>query len=163
MTMRKLVEYGPAWHCLLGAAAGNGPGPDRPCHLADYSGPTSDVGTAVRSGCRGTPMPWINKNGGINGAKVNVDTVDYGYQVPRAIAQLQENGRAPTRLAAILGWGTADTEALTGFLAEDKIPDISASYAAALFRSYRRRRQGQAGAPTTSSTAEAIRTRCAAC
>jgi branched-chain amino acid transport system substrate-binding protein len=31
-----------------------------------------------------------------------------------------------------MGWGTADTEALTGFLAQDKIPDISASYAAAL-------------------------------
>jgi len=28
--------------------------------------------------------------------------------------------------------GTADTEPLTGLLAEDKIPDISASYAAAL-------------------------------
>ena len=31
-----------------------------------------------------------------------------------------------------MGWGTADTEALTGFLADDKIPDMSASYAAAL-------------------------------
>ncbi len=31
-----------------------------------------------------------------------------------------------------MGWGTADTEALTGFLAQDKIPDISGSYAAAL-------------------------------
>src|SRR5437764_1265154 len=32
----------------------------------------------------------------------------------------------------IMGWGTADTEALTGFVAQDKIPYISASYAAAL-------------------------------
>ena len=39
---------------------------------------------------------------------------------------------ADGKVAAILGWGTADTEALTGFLAQDKIPDISASYAAAL-------------------------------
>ena len=31
-----------------------------------------------------------------------------------------------------MGWGTADTEALTGFVAQDKIPDISGSYAAAL-------------------------------
>ena len=31
-----------------------------------------------------------------------------------------------------MGWGTADTEALTGFVAQDKIPYISASYAAAL-------------------------------
>ena len=31
-----------------------------------------------------------------------------------------------------MGWGTADTEALTGFLAQDKIPVVSGSYAAAL-------------------------------
>src|SRR2546429_2570353 len=31
-----------------------------------------------------------------------------------------------------MGWGTADTEALTGFVAQDKIPYFSASYAAAL-------------------------------
>ena len=36
------------------------------------------------------------------------------------------------KVAAIMGWGTADTEALTGFVAQDKIPDISGSYAAAL-------------------------------
>lgn len=99
-------------------------------HLADYSGPTSDVGTPFGQGVADT-YAWINKNGGINGAKVNVDTVDYGYQVPRAIAQYKKWSGAD-KVAAILGWGTADTEALTGFLAQDKIPDISASYAAAL-------------------------------
>src|SRR5260370_26882277 len=31
-----------------------------------------------------------------------------------------------------MGWGTGDTEALTGFVAQDKIPYFSASYAAAL-------------------------------
>jgi branched-chain amino acid transport system substrate-binding protein len=51
--------------------------------------------------------------------------------VPRAIAQYKKWSGAD-KVAAILGWGTADTEALTGFLAQDKIPDISASYAAAL-------------------------------
>ena len=61
----------------------------------------------------------------------DLDTVDYGYQVPRAIAQYKK-WSGTDKVAAILGWGTADTEALTGFLAEDKIPDISASYAAAL-------------------------------
>ena len=94
-------------------------------HLADYSGPTSDVGTPFGQGVADT-YAWINKNGGINGAKVNVDTVDYGYQVPRAIAQYKK-WSGSDKVAAILGWGTADTEALTGFLAQDKIPDISAS------------------------------------
>jgi branched-chain amino acid transport system substrate-binding protein len=99
-------------------------------HLADYSGATSDVGTPFGQGVADA-YAWINKNGGINGAKVNIDTVDYGYQVPRAIAQYKK-WSGSDKVAAILGWGTADTEALTGFLAQDKIPDISGSYSAAL-------------------------------
>lgn len=99
-------------------------------HLADYSGGTSDVGTPYGQGVADT-YAWINKNGGIGGKQVNIDTVDYGYQVPRAIA-LYKKWSGSDKVAAILGWGTADTEALTGFLANDKIPDISGSYAAAL-------------------------------
>lgn len=99
-------------------------------HLADYSGGTSDVGTPYGQGVADT-YAWINKNGGIGGKQVNIDTVDYGYQVPRAIA-LYKKWSGADKVAAIMGWGTADTEALTGFLAADKIPDISGSYAAAL-------------------------------
>ena len=54
-------------------------------NLVDYSGPTSDVGTPYGQGIVDT-YAWINKSGGINKTKVNLDTVDYGYQVPRAIA-----------------------------------------------------------------------------
>src|ERR1700722_1202760 len=99
-------------------------------HLADYSGGTSDVGTPYGQGVADT-FAWVNKNGGGGGKQLNVDTNDYGYQVPRAIA-LYKKWSGADKVAAIMGWGTADTEALTGFLAQDKIPDISGSYAAAL-------------------------------
>jgi len=99
-------------------------------HLADYSGGTSDVGTPFGQGVADA-FAFVNKSGGINGTKLDVDTVDYGYQVPRAIAQYKK-WSGTEKVAAIMGWGTADTEALTGFLAQDKIPDISGSYAAAL-------------------------------
>ncbi len=99
-------------------------------HLADYSGGTSDVGTPYGQGVVDT-YAWINKNGGIGGKQVNLDSNDYGYQVPRAIA-LYKKWSGADKVAAIMGWGTADTEALTGFLAQDKIPDISGSYSAAL-------------------------------
>lgn len=99
-------------------------------HLADYSGGTSDVGTPYGHAIVDT-FAWINKNGGINGVKVDLDSVDYGYQVPRAIAQYKKWSGAE-KVSAIMGWGTADTEALTGFVAQDQIPDISGSYAAAL-------------------------------
>jgi branched-chain amino acid transport system substrate-binding protein len=99
-------------------------------HLADYSGGTSDVGTPFGQGVADT-FAWINKSGGINGTKFDVDTVDYGYQVPRAIA-LYKKWTGSEKVSAIMGWGTADTEALSGFVAQDQIPDISGSYAAAL-------------------------------
>ena len=129
MTMKTLLSTA-SLALLLGAAAGTAQAQIALGHLADYSGPTSDVGTPFGQGVADT-YAWINKNGGINGTKVNLDTVDYSYQVPRAIAQYKK-WSGTDKVAAILGWGTADTEALTGFLAEDKIPDISASYAAAL-------------------------------
>jgi branched-chain amino acid transport system substrate-binding protein len=99
-------------------------------HLMDQSGGTSDVGTPYGQGVADT-FAYVNKNGGIGGKQLNVDSVDYGYQVPRAIA-LYKKWSGGDKVAAIMGWGTADTEALTGFLANDKIPDLSGSYAAAL-------------------------------
>jgi branched-chain amino acid transport system substrate-binding protein len=100
-------------------------------HLADYTGATSDVGTPFGQGIADT-FAWINKKGGINGKPVTVDTVDYGYQVPRAVAQYKKWSAGDNKVAAIVGWGTADTEALTGFLVQDQIPYLSASYAGAL-------------------------------
>ena len=100
-------------------------------HLADYSGGTSDVGTPYGQGVADT-FAWVNKNGGIGGKQLSVDTNDYGYQVPRAIALYKKWSAPDSKVAAIMGWGTADTEALTGFVAQDKIPYISGSYAAAL-------------------------------
>ncbi|MBN8979819.1 MAG: ABC transporter substrate-binding protein [Rhizobiales bacterium] len=100
-------------------------------HLADYSGPTSDVGTPFGQGVADA-FAYVNKNGGIGGKPVEVDTNDYGYQVPRAIALYKKWSSPDGKVSAILGWGTADTEALKKFVAEDKIPDISGSYSAAL-------------------------------
>jgi branched-chain amino acid transport system substrate-binding protein len=115
---------------LLASGSALAQSPIKIGHLADYSGGTSDVGTPFGQGVADA-FAWVNKNGGINGTKVDVDTVDYGYQVPRAIAQYKK-WSGSDKVSAIIGWGTADTEALTGFLTQDQIPDISGSYAAAL-------------------------------
>ncbi|MEH2510054.1 branched-chain amino acid transport system substrate-binding protein [Nitrobacteraceae bacterium AZCC 1564] len=129
MTVKALLGTA-AMALMLGSTAASAQSAISLGHLADYSGATSDVGTPFGQGVADA-YAWVNKHGGINGAKVNVDTVDYGYQVPRAIAQYKK-WSGSDKVAAILGWGTADTEALTGFLAQDKIPDISGSYSAAL-------------------------------
>ena len=129
MTMTKLLGTAAAL-VLLGGSAAMAQSSIKIGHLADYSGGTSDVGTPYGHAVVDT-FNWINKNGGINGVKVDLDSIDYGYQVPRAIAQYKKWSGAE-KVSAIMGWGTADTEALTGFVAQDQIPDISGSYAAAL-------------------------------
>lgn len=95
-------------------------------HLATYTGPTSDVGQPYGQGIEDT-IEYINKNGGINGRMIKRETVDYAYATPRAIAAYKSwtSGLKPV---VILGWGTADTEALVRFVAQDQIPFISASY-----------------------------------
>jgi len=85
-------------------------------HLEDLSGGTSDVGTPYGQAVADT-FAWVNKSGGIDGKQLNVDSNDYGYQVPRAIALYKKWSAPDSKVAAIMGWGTADTEALTGFLA----------------------------------------------
>jgi branched-chain amino acid transport system substrate-binding protein len=97
-------------------------------HLADYSGATSDVGTPYGQGVDDA-IAYINAHGGIGGKKIDGETVDYSYQVPRAVSTYKGwSGK----VVAIQGWGTADTEALVAFVTKDKVPYYSGSYAAAL-------------------------------
>lgn len=100
-------------------------------HLADYTGATSDVGAPYGQGVADA-LAYINAHGGINGKAMNVETVDYGYQVPRAVAQYKKWASGTDKVSALQGWGTADTEALVAFVAKDEIPYFSGSYAGAL-------------------------------
>ena len=98
-------------------------------HLADNSGATSDVGLPFGQGVADA-MKWVNAQGGVGGRKLNVESVDYGYQVPRAVSQYKK--WLGDKVVAIQGWGTADTEALVAFVTKDEIPFMSGSYAGAL-------------------------------
>ena len=100
-------------------------------HLADKSGPTSDVGVPYAQGVADA-LAYVNAKGGVSGNKLAVDTVDYGYKVPQAVAQYKKWSEGSSKVAAIQGWGTADTEALIAFVTKDQIPYYSASYSAAL-------------------------------
>src|SRR5258707_5419478 len=129
MTMKSVLGT-VALALLLGGAATAAQAQIPMGHLADYARATSAVGTPYGQAVADT-FAWVNKNGGVGGKQVNLDTNDYGYQVPRAIA-LYKKWSGADKVAAIMGWGTGDTEALTGFVAQAKIPYFSASYAAAL-------------------------------
>jgi branched-chain amino acid transport system substrate-binding protein len=93
-------------------------------NLVDYTGATSSVGKISGPG-KVDAFAWINKNGGINGKQIDAETVDYGYQTQRSI-QLYKKWKDEGALA-IQGYGTNDTEAMVGFIAEDKIPYFSLS------------------------------------
>lgn len=95
-------------------------------HLATYTGPTSDVGIPYGQGVADA-MTYINAKGGINGQRLDFETSDYGYNAPRAVATYKK-WRATIKPVAMQGWGTADTEALVQFIAEDKVFFMSASY-----------------------------------
>ncbi len=94
--------------------------------LMDLSGPTSGVGKVYTQGITDA-LAWINANGGVNGKPLNVDAIDYSYKAPQAISAYKR-WTSQGDVAAIQGWGTADTEALVKFVARDEIPYFSASY-----------------------------------
>jgi branched-chain amino acid transport system substrate-binding protein len=98
-------------------------------NLVDFTGRTAAVGKPYGQ-AKVDAAKWVNAHGGVNGNSINLQTFDYAYEVPRAIAaykQWKQQG-----MVALQGWGTADTEALVGFVAEDQITDFSASYSAHL-------------------------------
>jgi len=93
--------------------------------LVDMTGGTGDVGKPYADGIKDC-VKWFNENGGINGKKIDLILLDYGYKIPQAIAIYKQFKRE--KVVAIHGWGTGDTEALSKFVTKDKIPYFSASY-----------------------------------
>jgi len=98
-------------------------------NLYDFTGATSGVG--LFSGqAKIDALEWINQNGGINGKMIKADNIDYSYKAPAAIAAYKRWKQQG--VTAILGWGTADTEAMVGFVGKDKVPYFSMSFSAHL-------------------------------
>ena len=90
------------------------------------SGPTAGPGLPYSEGIKAY-VDWKNQNGGVEGRQLDLISQDYAYQVPNA-EQLYSQFVAEDGVVVFQGWGTGDTEALRGRIAEDKIPFMSASY-----------------------------------
>ncbi|MGF1640867.1 MAG: ABC transporter substrate-binding protein [Rhodospirillales bacterium] len=98
-------------------------------NLVDFTGATATVGKPYGQ-AKVDAAKWLNARGGINGKMVELDTFDYSYEVPRAIATYKKWKQGG--VVSIQGWGTGDTEAMVGFVAQDEMPYFSASYSAHL-------------------------------
>jgi len=114
--------------CLGGSGNGGSGGVSVP-GIYDMSGATSDVGEPSAIGSRDA-IKWINENDELD-TTIDHEWQDYAYEVPQAKSAYDEytSGSKPP---AIVGWGTADTEALAPSVAQDNIAYISASYSAKL-------------------------------
>jgi branched-chain amino acid transport system substrate-binding protein len=94
--------------------------------LFDLTGITSDVGKPYAQGVR-DGVAWTNENGGINGKKIRLVDVDYGYKIPEAVAAYKRMV-GEEKVILINGWGTGDTEGLKAQVNQDKVPYLSASF-----------------------------------
>ena len=112
----------------LVAAPAAGSGEIRVGGIFDLTGVTSDVGKSFARGARDA-IAWTNDNGGINGKKINLFEVDYGYKIPEAVAAYKRM-TTDDKVIMINGWGTGDTEGLKALVNADKTPYISASFSA---------------------------------
>jgi len=72
-------------------------------------------------------VEWVNAHGGVNGKRIKLFDVDYGYKIPEAIGAYKRMVN-DDKVVLISGWGTGDTEALKEQVAKDKIPYVSASF-----------------------------------
>ncbi len=118
--------------CGGGAAPAADAGPIKVGAIFDLSGPTAGPGAPYSEGMKAY-IDWKNKNGGVEGRQLELISQDYAYQVPNA-EQLYSQFVTEDNVVVFQGWGTGDTEALRGKIAEDKIPFMSASYSINLVR-----------------------------
>jgi len=115
---------------LGGGGNGGGDGDSvRVPGLYDLSGGTSDVGRPTAIGSRDA-IKWINENTDL-GVTIDHPWNDYAYEVSQA-SQYYDQYTSEGDPPVIIGWGTADTEALSQQVAEDEIVYVSASYSANL-------------------------------
>jgi branched-chain amino acid transport system substrate-binding protein len=95
-------------------------------NLVDLTGPTSDQGKDIAQG-RTDAVQYFNERGGVNGKKLELVSVEYGFQPPRAVAAYKKFVEED-KVLLVLGYGTPDTEALRPYITKDKIPYLSGSY-----------------------------------
>src|SRR6516165_1493797 len=77
--------------------------------LFDLTGVTSEVGKAFAQAVI-DHVGWLNEEGGINGQRIELSAVDYGYKIPQAVATYKKF-KDDAKVILINGWGTGIPEA----------------------------------------------------
>jgi len=87
---------------------------------ADFSGPQASPVKETTEAARAY-FDWVNKQGGIHGRPIALESVDDGFDPKRTVANAQKMAAERPILAMMLSRGTANAEALIPFTRERKI------------------------------------------
>ena len=116
-------------YLLVGVSAAHGTEKIRVGALHDLSGATADAGRDYAMGIA-EAIRYVNAEGGVNGKQIELYQYDYGYRTAEVHAKYKYFKRRG--VVAVLGWHVVDTDTLFDRITEDKLPYLSASYAADL-------------------------------
>ena len=109
-----------------GASAQNGPGvTDSEIKLGQtmaYSGPVSAYGQYGKA--EQAYFRMINEQGGVNGRKINLISLDDGYSPPKTVEQVRRLVEREGVLALFQNLGTASNMAIQRYVDAQKIPNL---------------------------------------
>jgi branched-chain amino acid transport system substrate-binding protein len=96
-----------------------------------YSGPASAYGVIGRT--EGAYFKMINEQGGINGRKINLISLDDGYSPPKTVEQVRRLVEEERVAFLFNTLGTAPNLAIRQYLNDNKVPQLFVSTGASTF------------------------------
>jgi branched-chain amino acid transport system substrate-binding protein len=96
-----------------------------------YSGPASAYGVIGRT--EGAYFKMINDQGGINGRKINLISLDDGYSPPKTVEQVRRLVEEEKVAFLFNTLGTAPNLAIRQYLNDNKVPQLFVSTGASMF------------------------------
>ena len=100
-----------------------------------YSGPASAYGTIGR--CEVAYFKMINDQGGVNGRKINLISLDDGYSPPKTVEQTRKMVEQDQVAFIFNSLGTPCNSAIRDYLNENKIPQLFVATGASKFGDYK--------------------------
>jgi branched-chain amino acid transport system substrate-binding protein len=117
------------------ARAGNAPGiTDTEIKIGQtmpYSGPASAYGVIGRAETAYFKM--INEQGGVNGRKINLISLDDGYSPPKTVEQIRRLVEQEQVAFILNSLGTPPNAAIRQYLNDNKVPQLFVATGAAMF------------------------------
>jgi branched-chain amino acid transport system substrate-binding protein len=99
-----------------------------------YSGPASAYGVIGRT--EAAYFKMINEQGGVNGRKINLISLDDGYSPPKTVEQVRKLVEQEQVAFLFNTLGTAPNSAIRDYLNENKVPQLFVATGATKFGDY---------------------------